>query len=228
MSLKIEGRRLILRLLLLINGVIFRILGYIESNPICFTKKTLTMLSKSTFRLLALLVVTSLLFANCKKGDAGPEGPAGPAGPQGPQGTAGAAGTANVIYSGWLDVKFDPTTDPDLPAGTYEGSIAAPKLTPAILASGDMKVYVNFGSAASPDVVPLPINDPFYGIVFIVDFLPQTIYITANGNASTMTDNNVKYRQYRYILIPGGTQARKATIDWNNYEEVKKTFNIPD
>jgi hypothetical protein len=177
------------------------------------------MQSKSTLRLTALLVVVSLVFANCKKGDVGPEGPEGPEGP---------VGSANVIYSGWLDVKFTAVTDPNLPAGTFKGTIAAPKLTPALLSSGDMKVYFNFGSAASPDVVPLPLADPFYQIFFTVDFFPQSIEILASDDASTITQSNVKYQQYRYILIPGGVQARRAHINWNDYNEVKKTLGIPD
>ena len=49
---------------------------------------------KSISRLLAVfaVVLAIVCFDSCKKGDTGPAGPAGPAGPTGPTGPAGAAG----------------------------------------------------------------------------------------------------------------------------------------
>jgi hypothetical protein len=41
--------------------------------------------------------------------------------------------------------------------------------------------------------------------------------------------NGVKYQQYRYILIPGGAEARKAAgIDWNDYKQVKAYLHLKD
>jgi hypothetical protein len=91
-----------------------------------------------------------------------------------------------------------------------------------------MKVYVNFGTAANPDVVPLPLADPFYGFYITVDYFPQRIYLYGNLDFSTATQNGNKYLQYRYILIPGGAPARMATIDWSNYNKVKEQLGLPD
>src|SRR5258706_10870021 len=87
---------------------------------------------------------------SCKKGDTGPAGPAGPtgaagsagaSGPAGPAGPAGASGTANIIYSNWLNVKYQGTDT----TGWF-AQIIAPKLVDSILNKGDIKVYLNAGS----------------------------------------------------------------------------------
>src|SRR3954447_10162549 len=115
-----------------------------------------------------LFLAITLLSTHCKKGDTGPAGPAGPQGPQGeqgqmggtgPQGPKGDTGTANVIYSEWLDVTYAPDT---LHNGTaidtlgFFADITATKLDSLILANGEIKVYLNLGSAANANVVPLP------------------------------------------------------------------------
>jgi len=40
----------------------------------------------------------------------------------------------------------------------------------------------------------------------------------------------LKYRQYRYILIPGSVNARvaKPAVNWNNYKEVQAYLGLKD
>jgi hypothetical protein len=186
----------------------------------------------SCLRPLAYLLVISLLFANCKKGDVGPAGPTGPAGPSGSQGLKGDTGTANVIYSGWLDVAYQPDT---IHIGTaidtigFYGNITATKLTNAILSGGELKVYMNAGTSANPDVFILPYLDPYSGIHVTPEFFVQRIYLYSNANVSTVTQNALKYLQYRYILIPGGVNARMAhPVDWSDYNKVKIYLGLKD
>lgn len=180
---------------------------------------------KSMLRYTALVVVVSLLFANCKKGDAGPAGADGPAGPQGPQGTTG---TANVIYSAWLDVKFTPDVPTVGDTVGFYATINAPKLTPALLNTGEFKVYINVDYTTNPLVYPLPYTDLESGLYISVNYEAGKINLYSNGNVSTGTDAGGKYQQYRYVLIPGGAPARKATIDWNDYNKVKETLGLKD
>lgn len=182
-------------------------------------------------------LLLALLFTNCKKGDTGPAGPAGPAGAAGATGAAGAqgpkgdTGTANVIYSAWLDVTYAADT---VHVGTlidtvgFYANITAPKLSTAILSGGEMKVYLNLGTTASPDVVPLPYFDVYSGISITPEFLVQRIFLYSNANASTFTRNGAKYLQCRYILIPGSVTGRRAPVDWSDYEKVKKALGITD
>ncbi len=196
-----------------------------------------------TLHFLPYILGMALVMAvfSCKKGDPGPAGPAGPAGPQGPAGASGPAGqpgTANVIYSAWLDVTYTPIKDTDATTGVIDtvawvSQINAPGITNAILTSGEIKVYLNVGSAAQPAVFPLPITD-LYALTGVLNinlyFTLQKINLYATDDASTFTSSGTKVWQYRYILIPGGTSGGRMakSIDWNNYAEVQKYLGLKD
>jgi hypothetical protein len=183
-------------------------------------------MKKLNLLLPALLISVSLLFTYCSKdGDAGPQGPAGPAGPAGPTGPTGPqgpAGTANVIYSNWTDtvtyfLTSATTTD------TIIGTLLAPKLTADILNKGEIKVYANLNTTADPLIVPLPLHGgAFLGPNGFIDVVFST------GEINIISNRNIDGLPLRYILIPGGAPARMATIDWNNYEEVKKYLGLKD
>jgi len=179
--------------------------------------------------ILFYMLAIALSITACKKGDPGPKGDKGDKGDTGANGATGAAGTkgdpgtANVMYSNWLDLTFRL----DTASATYFTQIQDAKITDNFLSSGEIKVYINFGPPDDKLVSPLPYANgtaqitPFYA--------PGIIEIDANGNASTVVNNGKKYRQYRYILIPGGTGFRKSTqINWNNYDEVKAYLGLKD
>jgi len=176
-----------------------------------------------------------LIAAACSKtgptGATGPAGPAGPTGAAGAAGAAGPAGTANVIYSTWLDAKYKADTQHNGTVidtlGFYFDTTGITKLTSAILTSGEIKIYINLGTATSPAIIPLPYWDPYSQISINPTFFTGEIYIYSDYNVSTYLNAGVKQQQWRYILIPGGTTARSA-VDWNNYAEVKKYLNLPD
>jgi hypothetical protein len=177
----------------------------------------------------SLLFIIILVFSNCSKdGEAGPQGPAGPAGPAGPtgpNGPQGPAGTANVVYSNWLDVAYQPVKNQAGDTLFWEGQIAAPKLVDSILNRGTVRVYLNAGNdpVANPFITPLPLSDvSLLGLFITPYYSKQLITLIATDDASSFTQANVKYFQYRYIIIPGVVSGRMATIDWNNYEELKK------
>lgn len=180
---------------------------------------------------LSLLSIVILVFTYCAKdGDTGPQGPAGPAGPAGPtgatgtQGPKGDTGTANVIYSNWIDTaqwKPDTVMVGSVVTDTlgYFANINAPKLNLNILNTGEIKVYINLSNDPNfPLVFPLPFNN---GAVFIDPvFFPGTIQLSSNAQLNGL--------RIRYILIPGRVPARMATVDWNNYDAVKKYLGLKD
>lgn len=185
----------------------------------------------------AIALFAVVFIISCKKGDTGPAGPAGPAGPTGPTGAKGDSATANVTYSAWLDVAYQADTLHDLPdpnaidtIGFY-AEIAAPKLTSTVIAQGEITVYLNLNTAASPVVVPLPYTDviSYPPIGIMPTFIPGYIELYSNAIASTVNTTNGKVRQYRYIIIPGTKPAEAAPgIKWSDYNAVKKYYNIPD
>lgn len=184
-----------------------------------------------------LLLAITFIIASCSKdGPAGATGPQGPAGANGAAGAAGATGatgatgTANVIYSDWLDVKFEPY---DTDTTFWVTQIIAQNLVDSILRKGEIKVYWNRGndSVGKLDIIPLPNNDPFYvGAVINPYFSEKLIKLAADLDASTFTINGSKSNQFRYILIPGGTKAGRGvkTIDWNDYKQVQAYLGLKD
>ena len=187
-----------------------------------------------------LLLALPLFIISCSKegptGPAGPSGAAGAQGPAGPAGPAGAAGASSVTYSAWLDVPFLPDTIMNgtvvVDTAGYYSDLSAPKLTSTILSSGDIKVYVNLGTAAAPVVFPLPFLDIYSGLSIDVWFVPQIIKLYSNAPVSTQGTGTNKSLQYRYILVPGGTPARIMpdgnAVDWNNYASVQKYLGLTD
>jgi hypothetical protein len=143
---------------------------------------------------------------SCKKGDTGPKGD---------------TGNANVIYSGWLNVQYNEVVPQ--PGDTfYTATIQAPKITDSIINKGDVRVFINTGTAAAPEILPLPLS------TIIIPFVSKgKIDLQAAFDYSTFTAQGNTYQQYRYIAIQGSVAAR-SNVNWNNWEEVKKTFNIPD
>ncbi len=185
-----------------------------------------------------LILAIAILFASCSKtGSTGPAGPAGPAGSQGASGATGATGatgSANVIYSPWLNVTYSGAD-----SSGWSATIAAPKLVDSILNKGEIKVYFNAGSDSTGDqvVIALPIYEPFLiGAIINPYYTPQKITLIASGNVSSFTIRTYHYFQYRYVLIPGGVTAlpvsaygTKATsVNWNDYNQVKKYLNLKD
>lgn len=178
----------------------------------------------------ALLVVSAtLLVVSCSKGDKGDTGAAGATGAtgaQGAQGPKGDTGVANVIYSDWLSVSYTKYAVDTSGDSAYYATIDAPKLTNDILSTGEVKVYLNWGNADTLDVSPLPYFDG--GIIINPEFVENAIFLLSNVDASTVTSGSKTYLQYRYVLIPGGVNARKIGINWNDYAEVKKYLGLKD
>jgi hypothetical protein len=167
-----------------------------------------------------VLFSVSLVLTACSKAKDGATGPAGTAG------TNGTPGTANVIYSGWLDVTDSLNTTDSL----YDGTIQTPALADSILQKGDVKVFVNFGTAAAPAVVPLPYSQvTSSGLLFInVSFGEQKIYLVSDADASTYVNSGSKTLQYRWVVVPGGIASARSAIDWKNYAQVKSYLGITD
>lgn len=190
---------------------------------------------KQVFSISCTLFLSLLLIATgCKKGDTGPAGPQGDQGdpgPQGPQGPQGPPGSANVVYSDWIDVEYDPATNQNTgDTVAWVAEIPANAITQDILTTGVVKVYLNAGTADDPVVFALPITD-YYALTGVDNinlyFTTGLINLYATQDASTFTDQGDKVWQYRYVVIPGGQEARSA-IDWNDYNSVKKYLNLKD
>lgn len=180
----------------------------------------------------ALFLSIAVLVSACSKGDAGPAGEKGDTGEKGTtgaNGSTGKPGTANVIYSEWMDLTFQPAD-----SVTFGAIIDAPKLVDSILQKGSVKVYCNLRTAAEPVIISVPYmdNGAFYGLTDLyinAYYLLGEIYLFSNYTVGTATvpATGEKIRQYRYVLIPGGATARSA-VNWNDYASVKKYLGLKD
>ncbi len=186
-----------------------------------------------------LVVAIALIIASCSKGPVGPAGPigttgaTGPAGSNGAPGATGATGTANVIYSAWLNVKYQGSDT----TGWF-ATITAPRLTDSILNKGAIKVYFNAGSdsANSQLVMTLPIDDiAVTGAIINAYFQQQLITLVSTHDVSSDSLRGYHYNQYRYVLIPGAVTALPVTangyktgINWNDYKQVKQYLGLKD
>jgi hypothetical protein len=209
----------------------------IAETGYCYSKTKIQVMKQlNALITLCFIAAFVLLVASCSK--EGPAGPAGATGPAGPAGAAGAAGpkgdtgVANVIYSAWLDAIYllDTVKQGNVVIDTLGWYVDAvvPKLTNSILTTGEIKVYVNLGSAATPAIIPLPYFDPSSFLSINPLFSAASISLYANAPVSTYTDaTGAKRQQWRYILIPGGKPARSA-INWNNYAEVQQYLGLKD
>jgi hypothetical protein len=135
-------------------------------------------------------------------------------------------GSSDILYSGWQYAKAFSDTTVDNSA-LRVGYITAKSLTTSILNSGTVLVYLTYGGS----VFPLPYNSFAGGKNNTINFMPlfNRIVITRFTADNSRSVALSTLLQYRYVVIPSGKLVGSMPkIDLNNYELVKKTFNIPD
>jgi hypothetical protein len=182
------------------------------------------------------------------KGDAGPVGPtgdpgpigprgdAGPTGPQGPEGPRGETGSANVIYSDWFIPDSYETRDGFSGLRQLYYDQAAPQIDQDILDMGVIQVYAKLNGYASS----FDMNNKVIQLPYVVIYSPTTTefdqwgYRATEGNLRITFENNkntytsiATTHEFRYVLIPGAIN-NKSAVNYADYEEVRKVFNIPD
>ena len=181
--------------------------------------------------LLILILVSLFLFFGCE----GPQGPQGEQGPQGPEGPAGDDGTANVVYSSWIDIKWDFE-------GSYGASMELPesRITDEFMRSGIVKMYYKVESSSFVSISPLPYIDNDIMLEFRFGNFHSENFRGILLQIGALDDRFIDQSDIddwvgvpvRYVLIPGGVAAKsKMTIDEIKempYHEVKKRFGIPD
>jgi hypothetical protein len=185
------------------------------------------------------------MFISCK-GEDGAVGPAGAKGDTGAQGAAGAqgaqgdkgdAGTANVIYSEWLPIPAPQATT----SLRKNYQFLAPKITQEIVDKGHVYGYLkhsNGGVHLLPYADSYLVNaDQHFGsflntltmsagrITLNQDWITPGAATPSYANATTIVGG---YTNFRYVIILGGAAARVASVDYTDYESVKKYYNLPD
>ncbi|RFZ94406.1 hypothetical protein D0C36_02310 [Mucilaginibacter conchicola] len=190
---------------------------------------------KTFTKKLLLLFIAVTMLAACKKGDEGPQGEKGDKGDDGAKGATGAAGakgatgatgTANVLYSDWVYAKNFRDSIIDN-SNMHVADINAPALTTEVLSNASINVYFTYGGG----VFPLPHTTYAGNKTSMINFAPRfkhfniTRFTLDNSNSVNLST----VLQYRYVIIPGGKKLAAAKkVNMNDYQEVKRTYNIPN
>ena len=158
------------------------------------------------------------------KGDPGTPGTNGTNGATGEKGDKGDPGTANVIYSGW----FTPNASDwqKLSDINYIYTIPEGKITQDIVDRGVVLAYSRQNANSASYLLPLTLTTPSSISNYNVGISTEKIIINFLEllEPSGKPANNL---QFRYVIIPGGVQAR-ANLDYTNFGAVARAFGIPE
>lgn len=145
------------------------------------------------------------------------------------------ANSSAVIYSPWTSIPAWAGITNAAGYVYYQYLLTGQtRIDAAALNQGMIVAYIRFGSATG-DINQIPFRrafDRIPGRLFYENwnFRPgvgqMLIWIDPEINSYTPPTD----AQVRYVIIPGDMPSggRKAAIDYSNYDEVKKAFNIPD
>lgn len=157
-----------------------------------------------------IVIVTSLAFSGCRKD--------GPVGPQGPQGPAGINGNANVLGSTTLSVS---SSNWIANGNEWYDTFILGTITQDIVDKGAVMVYEQFNTTW----VALPYTLGITGRSFDFYLGGGHIYsANADGTASANPGNQT----YRFVVISASNRMTHPNVNYKNYEEVKKAFNLKD
>jgi len=188
-------------------------------------------MKQSKFLKLLFLSVLVLAVFSCTKtgpaGAAGATGATGPAGPKGDPGAAGSAGSdssnANIQISQWIALTW--YADPS--GSAVSDTVSAPALTPLVLDSGFVLVYMKPDSTSTPFQLPytqiLNGSSAFVLQASVIDggggiYLQGSAPIGVPVGAADIYPTPL----IKYIIVPSGT----AIPNNISYEKVCKLLNI--
>ena len=151
-----------------------------------------------------------------------------------PAAPGNAASNAAVIYSAWATIPSWSALTNSANYIYYQYNFTGlTRINQDILSQGTILAYVRFEGAT--EVYPLPFRRAWDRIPGRLFYENWSVRINVNQLTAVIDPETNGYApptnaQFRYVLIPGDTPSngRKAAIDYNNYEEVRKAFNIPE
>lgn len=146
----------------------------------------------------------------------------GEPGPQGEQGEKGDPGSVDIIYSAWSQLDWNLNDSPTYLAHTLEVN----ELTNEFFENGGiLLMFIKFESYVYP--MPFSAGNDF---VYFEIALPGELTIYVGTDDGSGVESFLKDGEYRYILIPGGSNinGRTGAVDLADYKEIKNYYNLPD
>lgn len=170
-----------------------------------------------TCKLYFLIFILVPFFWSCD-GDPGPVGPAGPEGPEG--------------IPGPLALEYETTFSLN-PSNNWSTIYTFPP-NDEIYATDMVLVYMLWDVVNKEDQWRLmPVNYFENGGMLEVNYVFTQTYVTLFADASFPLDNDVEPFEdivARIVVIPAemSSNQRVGNVDFTNYEEVRKTYHLPD
>lgn len=180
---------------------------------------------------LSVFIAITLLIISCK----GEEGAIGPAGPQGIQGVAGptgpqgATGTANVQQINFTERTHTGITDlffgfpPATTVETVEKSLVHVYVKQTVKVANGANLSYWFAIPGETS------NGNEYGFYIALGSgtAPSGVFLRRVVN---FVPGNEKFDAVRVLITPAGvvTNGRTAAVNWQDYEEVRGVFGLPE
>lgn len=183
-----------------------------EQKPKIMTKTKTTTAGKTASFFTMLTLACGLLFTNCAK-----DGKTGPAGPAGANGTNG---NANVVSSSITSSSWVYT------APSWGITFTYPAITQDIIDKGAVLVYLKVGSAYNQ--LPLTIyQSASYSSTYEVSTVVGGLTIFATDSDLTQPTNPGS-KTFKVVVIAASGRAANPNVNYNDYNAVKKAFNLQD
>ncbi|MCC5613331.1 hypothetical protein LC612_43310 [Nostoc sp. CHAB 5834] len=133
------------------------------------------------------------------------------------------AADVTIFYSSWIDTQRANIV------GAYNFPVKEPRITQDFLERGTVLSYVKYNLVNPPVIHQLPLTSiqsdrSKVSVTMRLDLKLGFVEFLYGTVSSTQAVS------FRYVLISGGAPigARKAAIDYSDYEAVKKAYNLPD
>lgn len=182
-------------------------------------------------KLLSVLVLSAFLgIIGCEApvGDVGPQGAAGQAGEKGDKGSTGEKGAFSTTVSPWIEIK------PSLWMSSGQGIINSFSITDLNLTQSNidggliLAYYRALPDDGSSRVIALNYETQNY--VFKYHLLTSRIFYNVIFQNERVVNPSMKDWNIlvRHIIVPPAKAGRLKSINWKDYNQVKKLLDIKD
>lgn len=162
-----------------------------------------------------LFIGAIALFASCKKSTTGPTGPAGAAG------ATGAQGNANVKIYNYGSTVLES-------ANAFYATFKPAGLTAQKIDSSLVLVYYSESAGQWNMANGLGPGGAYATIQYTEPSDASVNVYLKNANGTSYTGSTITWQKVRVVIAPTGSVFRTAKLDYSNYAEVAKYFNIKD
>jgi hypothetical protein len=167
-----------------------------------------------------MIMILVLILTVCEsvKGPTGPQGPKGETGQQGPTGPEGKTSVLaqTIIVSTW-------EYNSDLSA--YTAAITDSNISQDILDHGFVVVYWEMGTGVWVQLPWTLYITSSLSTTYSVLYSLNTVLIMLRDSDLTKP-NDPDPMKFKIVAVSGSTGLAKQSIDWSNYEEIKKEFQL--